>query len=69
VFIDRGGTFHCTNGDSAPIVLGLNVLPISTSASVAPDIVDLAATLNNDGTVNAVGRQGTGALLRRVAPG
>jgi hypothetical protein len=68
VLIDRDGTFHWTNGDSAPIVSGLNVLPVSTSASAAPAIVDLAATLNNDGTVNAVGRQGTGALLRRVAP-
>src|SRR5262249_18411668 len=44
--------FHCTNTDLAPTVVGLNTLLLTASATPVPDIVALAATMNNDGIVD-----------------
>jgi WD40 repeat protein len=55
-------SFVCANTDPAPINSGLNTLLFSASASPIPDIVALAATLNNDGIVNVPGTNGTGAF-------
>ncbi|MGH7310066.1 MAG: InlB B-repeat-containing protein [Candidatus Rokuibacteriota bacterium] len=45
--------FACSNAPAAPIIVGLNTLLLSASAGAIPDIVALAATLNNDGIVHA----------------
>jgi hypothetical protein len=44
-------SFDCADTDPAPIHTGLNTLLLSASATPVPDIVALAATLNNDGIV------------------
>jgi hypothetical protein len=44
----------------AETVQGLNTLLLSASAAPVPDIVGLAATLNNEGIVNIPGEIGTG---------
>jgi hypothetical protein len=54
--------FECTNANSAPIRPGVNTLLFSASATPVPDIVALAATLNNDGIVNIPGTNGTGVF-------
>jgi hypothetical protein len=43
--------FDCSNSNPAPVNPGLNTLLLSDSATPVPDIVALAATQNNDGTV------------------
>jgi aldose sugar dehydrogenase len=48
---DAQMSFDCTNTDPAPINTGLNTLLLSASATPVPDIVALAATPTNDGTV------------------
>ncbi len=45
-------SFDCTNSNPGPINSGLNTLLLSASSTPIPDIVALAATLNNDGIVN-----------------
>jgi hypothetical protein len=45
-------SFDCTNTNPAPTVSGVNTLLLAASATPTPDIVALAATLNNDGIVN-----------------
>lgn len=54
--------FNCENSATAPINLGLNTVLLSASATPVPDIVALAATLNNDGIVNIPGATGTGVF-------
>ena len=44
--------YDCTNTDPAPIFSGLNTLLLSASSTPVPDIVALAATVSNDGTVS-----------------
>lgn len=55
-------SFACANANPAPIVPGLNTLLLSASASPAPDIVALAATLTNDGVMNISRTTGTGVF-------
>jgi hypothetical protein len=55
-------SFSCSNAAAAPVVSGLNTLLLSASATPVPDIVALAATLNNDGIVNVPGPNGTGVF-------
>jgi hypothetical protein len=55
-------SFDCANTTAAPINSGLNTLLFSASTTPIPDIVALAATLNNDGIVNVPGTTGTGAF-------
>jgi hypothetical protein len=45
-------SFDCTNTNPAPIASGVNTLLLTASATLIPDIVALAATINNDGIVN-----------------
>ena len=54
--------FLCSNRAAALIAAGLNTLLFSASVTPVPDIVALAATLNNDGIVNIPGTTGTGAF-------
>jgi len=54
--------FTCGNSSAAPTIAGLDTLLLSASATPIPDIVALAATLNNDGIVNIPGASGTGAF-------
>jgi hypothetical protein len=55
-------SFECTNANRAPIIPGVNTLLFSASATQVPDIVALAATLNNDGIVNILGTNGAGVF-------
>jgi hypothetical protein len=55
-------SFECTNSNPAPIISGVNTLLFSASAASVPDIVALAATLNNDGIVNILGTNGAGVF-------
>jgi glucose/arabinose dehydrogenase len=55
-------SFDCTNTDPAPINTGLNTLLLSASTTPVPDIVALAVTPTNDGIVNILATNGTGAL-------
>jgi hypothetical protein len=54
--------FDCANAASAMSLSGINTLLLSASATPVPDIVALAATLNNDGIVNVPGVTGTGVF-------
>jgi len=54
--------FSCANAPPAPAIHGVNDLLLGASATAVPDIVALAATLNNDGIVNIPGAAGTGAF-------
>ena len=55
-------SFDCANRDPAPINTGLNTLLLSASATPVPDILALAVTPTNDGIVNILATNGTGAL-------
>jgi hypothetical protein len=55
-------SFECANANAAPIHSGVNTLLFSASTTSVPDIVALAATLNNDGIVNIPGTNGTGVF-------
>ena len=55
-------SFSCENSNQAAIIPGVNTILLSASATPIPDIVALAATLNNDGIVNIPGNTGTGAF-------
>jgi hypothetical protein len=59
---DLGFNFACTNTTPAPIVLGLNTLLFSASTSPTPDIIALAATIQNDGIVHVSGSPSTGVF-------
>jgi N-acetylneuraminic acid mutarotase len=52
--------FFCANAAAAPIVSGIDTLLLSASTTAGPDIVALAATLNNDGIVDIPGVPGIG---------
>jgi hypothetical protein len=55
-------SFDCANTDPAPVISGLNTFLFSASATPIPDIMALAATVNNDGIVNIPGPNGTGVF-------
>ena len=55
-------SFVCDNSSQAPVTLGLNTLLLSASNDPVPDIVALAATINNDGIVTIPGTSGTGVF-------
>jgi hypothetical protein len=54
--------FACANAGPASVVPGLDTVLLSASPTAGPDIVALAATVNNDGIVNVPGATGTGAF-------
>jgi hypothetical protein len=60
--IDLGFNFSCTNTTPAPIVVGLNTLLFSASTTPTPDIIALAATIQNDGIVHVSGSPATGVF-------
>ncbi len=53
-------SFQCGNSGPAPVTSGLDTLLLSSAIGPVPDIVALAATLNNDGIVTIPGANGTG---------
>jgi hypothetical protein len=53
--------FFCSNAAAAPVTLGVNTIDLAFSATPVADIVVLAATATNDGTVH-VPSGGTGAF-------
>jgi hypothetical protein len=55
-------SFACSNANPAPINIGLTTLLLSGSASLTPDVVALAATATNDGTLHLPGASGTAAF-------
>jgi hypothetical protein len=54
--------FGCTSTPTAQSRKGLNTVLLSASLTPIPDIVALAATSSNDGIVNVLGSNGTGAF-------
>jgi streptogramin lyase len=54
--------FGCSNVNSAPIVVGLDTLLLSASATPTPDVIALAATLQGDGIVHVTGSPMTGVF-------
>ena len=55
-------TFDCANSDPAVTLSGINTLQLAAATDPLPDIVALAATSQNDGTVHLDARSGAGAL-------
>jgi len=60
--------FFCDNAMTAPVVSGVNTLLLSGSPTPMPDIVALAATLNNDGIVNVPNPAAAIALAAAAPP-
>jgi hypothetical protein len=54
--------FKCSNSLAAPVSAGLNTLVLSAATTPIPDIVALAATVNNTGIVDIPGPTGTGVF-------
>jgi hypothetical protein len=59
---DVAFTFAGSNTFGAGTLIGINTLFLSASSSPVPDVIALAATLNNDGIVNIPGTMGTGVF-------
>ena len=55
-------SFDCENSPASGVLLGINTLLLSASATDTPDVIALAATLSNDGIVNVPGTVGIGAF-------
>src|SRR5262249_57486452 len=55
-------SFDCTNTTAATIIPGVNTVLLSASSGPVPDIVALAATIDNNGIVNIPGSTGTGVF-------
>jgi hypothetical protein len=55
-------SFDCMTTDPARSFVGLNTLLLSAATTPTPDIVALAATLQNDGIVDIPGATGTGVF-------
>jgi hypothetical protein len=53
---------QCATAPAAPSTVGLNTLLLSASNGPAPDVVALAATIQNDGYVHIGFNQGSGAF-------
>jgi hypothetical protein len=53
-------TFDCVNSPPSGVLLGINTLLLSASLTPVPDVIALAATLENDGIVNISGPSGIG---------
>jgi hypothetical protein len=55
-------SFDCMTTDPARSLVGLNTLLLSAATTPTPDIVAMAATLQNNGIVDILGATGTGAF-------
>ena len=54
--------FTCTNVGPAVVTPGLTTLLLSSSATPVPDVIALATTIGNNGTVDVPGAVGTGVF-------
>lgn len=52
--------FSCSNSGTAAVLPSINTILLTSSATATPDVVALAATLNNDGYSEIEGVDGTG---------
>ncbi len=59
---ELGLVFGCENTAKTETVSGVNTFSFSASGAPVPDIVAVAATLNNDGIVNIPANPGTGVF-------
>jgi YVTN family beta-propeller protein len=59
--------FSCSNAVAATSYSGINTLLLSASTTPVPDIVAIAATATNDGTLHVPGASGSGALAVAIA--
>jgi hypothetical protein len=59
---ELGFNFQCTNAAPAPIIAGVNTLLLSASTTPTPDIIALAATIQNDGIVHVTGSPSQGVF-------
>jgi hypothetical protein len=50
--VDVQIAFDCSNTNPAPVTVGLNTLRLVADSDPVPDVIALAATLENDGIVN-----------------
>jgi subtilase family serine protease len=57
--VQEGFSFACNNATPAPVFLGVNTLLLSSSAFSVPDIVALALTPSQNGTLAITGVTGT----------
>ncbi len=48
----------CANADAAPVFEGVNTLLLSMDSNPVPDVIPIAATVSNDGTVHVPGASG-----------
>jgi hypothetical protein len=55
-------SFACQNVAQAPLLVGIDTLLLSASATPVPDIVALAATAQNDGILHIPGSSGSNAF-------
>lgn len=60
-------TFSCTNADAAPTYTGINTVQFSASTTPVPDVIAIAGTLTNDGTLHIPGVGSAGAFAVAVA--
>lgn len=60
-------SFDCANSSPASSLTGINTLLLSSSSTAVPDVIALAATVNNDGIVNIPGTSGVGAFAVATA--
>jgi hypothetical protein len=59
--------FSCSNAVAATSYSGINTLLLSASTTPVPDIVAIAATATNDGTLHIPGAGGSAALAVAIA--
>jgi hypothetical protein len=59
---DVAFNFAGTNTAAVPTLVGINTLLMVASNTPVPDVIAVAATLNNDGIVNIPGATGTGVF-------
>jgi hypothetical protein len=60
--IDPTDVSFAFSGGNAPVISGVDTLLFSASVTAVPDIIALAATINNDGIVNVPGPNGNGVF-------
>jgi hypothetical protein len=59
--------FSCTNAKAAATYTGVNTLQLSASQTPVPDVVAIAGTTTNDGTLHIPGAAGSAAFVVAVA--
>jgi hypothetical protein len=64
---DVAFSFSCSNAAAAASYSGVNTLLLSSSASPVPDIVAIAGTTTNDGTLHIAGQGASAAFAVAIA--